>query len=88
MSMKEPQPGPSGILRWNQTQITAGMAAELKSFGYRWNEEEECYDMPIDIFRHWNNPGIKLEPISFEVDAFHRAVHPPYGGDCFRKSKK
>jgi hypothetical protein len=79
--MKEPQPDKEGNIVWNHTRVTAALVQELKSYGYEWNETEECYQFDSHKIK-CNDEPTRLSPISFEPDAFHRAVHPAYGGDC------
>lgn len=53
--------------------------------GFRWSDENQCWQMPHEQFVKWNNKMTPLGKMSFEVDHFHMAVHKPYGGDCKMK---
>ena len=78
--MKEPV-AVNGIVAWNGIRLSEAIVNELKSYGYKWNPKEQCYLLPWDVLTKKTTPA-KLPELSFEPDAFHRALHPAYGGDC------
>jgi hypothetical protein len=80
--MKEPT-AVDGIVEWNHVRISDTFQAELKAWGYKWNEQEERYELGYDALKELNKAHTTvLDPISFQPDEFHRAVHRGYGGDC------
>ena len=80
--MKEPV-AVDGIVAWNAVRIANSFVQELKALGYQWNEAEERYELGYDAMKEHNKAHTtKLDPISFQPDAFHMAVHKGYGGDC------
>lgn len=80
--MKEPV-AVDGIVEWNRVRVSDVFITELKELGYKWNEQEERYELGYDTMKAHNKAHTtRLDPISFQPDEFHRAVHKGYGGDC------
>jgi len=81
--MKEPVPDENGIVRIRTCKFTVADIAAFKARGFCWNEEREIYELDYDKYKEENKyKGSKLEPMSFQPDNFHRAIHKGYGGDC------
>jgi hypothetical protein len=64
--MKEPEPDKDGFVTVGTCRISI---RELKELNARWSGEQECY-----ICHYQKEKPTPLSPISFETDAFYRAI--------------